>query len=165
MNKAIFLDRDGVINDNSNHYYVYKVEDFKINKGIVESLKKFYEEGYILVLITNQGGVAKGIYTEDDVNNVHNYFKKELAKYDIEIAGVYFCPHHDSIAKCNCRKPSPYMINKAAEDLDIDKSNSYLIGDSPRDIEAAEAAGVRGIKIERNENILKYCELILQNKL
>ncbi len=164
MKKAIFLDRDGVINSDIGHYYIYKVDDFKINDGIIESLQKFRDAGYLLFIVTNQGGVAKGIYTMDDVNKVHTHLLKLLQQHNIEIQEIYCCPHHESVAVCSCRKPKPYFINKAIADFNIDKSKSYLIGDSKRDIEAATAAGIKGIKIDANENIGKYCQQILENK-
>jgi len=162
MQKAIFLDRDGVINSDIGHYYIYRVEDFVINKGIINSLKRFQDAGYILIVITNQGGVAKGIYSCEDVNKVHHYLETRLKENGILLQEIYYCPHHESVASCKCRKPSPYMINQAIKKYNIDISMSYLIGDSKRDIEAAEAAGVKGIKIEANEDISSYCDRIIK---
>jgi len=162
MQKAIFLDRDGVINSDIGHYYIYRVEDFVINKGIINSLKRFQDAGYILIVITNQGGVAKGIYSCEDVNKVHHYLETRLKENGIFLQEIYYCPHHESVASCKCRKPSPYMINQAIQKYNIDISMSYLIGDSKRDIEAAEAAGVKGIKIEANEDISSYCDRIIK---
>jgi len=162
MQKAIFLDRDGVINSDVGHYYIYRVEDFVINKGIINSLKRFQDAGYILIVITNQGGVAKGIYSCEDVNKVHHYLETILKENGILLQEIYYCPHHESVASCKCRKPSPYMINQAIQKYNIDISMSYLIGDSKRDIEAAEAAGVKGIKIEANEDISSYCDRIIK---
>jgi len=161
MQKAIFLDRDGVINSDIGHYYIYRVEDFVINKGIINSLKRFQDAGYIFIVITNQGGVAKGIYSCEDVNKVHHYLETILKENGILLQEIYYCPHHESVASCKCRKPSPYMINQAIKKYNIDISMSYLIGDSKRDIEAAEAAGVKGIKIEANEDISSYCDRII----
>ncbi|MDE5420628.1 HAD family hydrolase [Ancylomarina sp. DW003] len=165
MQKAIFLDRDGVINSDVGHYYIYKVEDFIINKGIVNSLKRFQESGYILFVISNQGGVAKGIYSCEDVDKIHAYLESELKESKVFLQEIYYCPHHDSVASCECRKPSPYMINQAIDKYDIDINRSYMIGDSKRDIEAAEAAGVKGIKIEANEDISIYCDKILKGEI
>jgi D-glycero-D-manno-heptose 1,7-bisphosphate phosphatase len=165
MQKAIFLDRDGVINSDIGHYYIYRIEDFTINEGIIPSLQKFTKAGYVLFIITNQGGVAKGIYTENDINKVHNHLCSILKNNGITIQKIYYCPHHDSVSSCDCRKPSPYMINKAISEFGIDKSASYMIGDSKRDIEAAHAAGIKGIKIDSNENISKYCDSILKGEI
>jgi len=165
MQKAIFLDRDGVINSDVGHYYIYKVGDFIINKGIINSLKRFQEAGYKLFIVSNQGGVAKGIYSCEDVDQVHDYLKSQLEENDIQLQEIYYCPHHESVAACECRKPSPYMINLAIEKYNIDINTSYLIGDSKRDIEAAEAAGVSGIKIDANEDISIYCDKILKGEI
>jgi len=165
MQKAIFLDRDGVINSDLGHYYIYRVEDFVVNKGIISSFKKFSEAGYKLFIITNQGGVAKGIYSEDDVRKIHAHLLSILEKESIKIEKIYFCPHHDSIAPCKCRKPAPYFIKKAILDYDIDPDKSYMIGDSLRDKQAAEAAGIKGIKIDANEDITPYCDKIIKGEL
>lgn len=165
MQKAIFLDRDGVINSDIGHYYIYKIKDFIINKGIVNSLKRFQEAGYMLFIVSNQGGVAKGIYSCEDVDQIHAHLEAKLLENNIHIQEIYYCPHHESVASCECRKPSPYMINKAVKKYNIDIKTSYLIGDSKRDIEAAEAAGVKGIKIEANEDISIYCDKILKGDI
>ena len=165
MQKAIFLDRDGVINSDIGHYYIYKVKDFIINKGIVNSLKRFQEAGYMLFIVSNQGGIAKGIYSSDDVDQIHAHLEAKLLENDIRLQEIYYCPHHESVASCECRKPSPYMINQAIRKFNIDIKTSYLIGDSKRDIEAAEAAGIKGIKIEANEDISIYCDKILKGEI
>ncbi len=165
MQKAIFLDRDGVINSDIGHYYIYKIEDFVINDGIITSLKKFQEAGYKLFIISNQGGVAKGIYSCEDVDKVHTYLEYRLEEHGVFLEEIYYCPHHESAANCSCRKPSPFMINMAIEKYGIDVKKSYLIGDSKRDIEAAEAAKVKGIKIDANEDISIYCDQILKGIL
>ncbi|MCT4603748.1 MAG: HAD family hydrolase [Marinifilum sp.] len=165
MQKAIFLDRDGVINSDVGHYYIYRVEDFVINEGIIPSLKKFSEAGYKLFVVTNQGGIAKGIYSENDVNKVHEHLLSILEKENIYIEKIYFCPHHDSVTACECRKPSPYFIKKAIKDYNLDSNKSYMIGDSLRDKQSAEAAGIKGIKVNANENIGPYCDQILKGEL
>ena len=165
MQKAIFLDRDGVINSDVGHYYIYRVEDFVINEGIIPSLKKFSNSGYKLFIVTNQGGIAKGIYTEKDVQKVHNHLLSILEKENVKIEKIYFCPHHDSIAPCECRKPSPFFIKQAIQDYNIDPNKSYMIGDSLRDKQSAEAAGIKGIKVEANEDISSYCDQILKGEL
>ncbi|MFA9371346.1 MAG: D-glycero-alpha-D-manno-heptose-1,7-bisphosphate 7-phosphatase [Labilibaculum antarcticum] len=165
MQKALFLDRDGVINSDEGHYYIYKIEDFKINEGIIPSLKKITEAGYLLFIVTNQGGIAKGIYSESDVEMVHDHLRSILEKENIHIEQIYFCPHHESVATCDCRKPNPYFIKKAIIDYNIDSTKSYMIGDSSRDIQAAEAARIRGIKIQSNENISVYCDQIVKGEI
>lgn len=161
MNKAIFLDRDGVINSDVGHYYIYKVEDFKINDGIIESLQKFQEAGFLLIVISNQGGIAKGVYKKEDTDKVHQYFKNILSEKGIYIQEIYYCPHHSDIEKCICRKPDSQMIEKAIARFDIDISKSFFIGDSQRDIESAKKAKINAIKIDSNQNISDICETII----
>lgn len=165
MQKAIFLDRDGVINSDIGHYYIYKVEDFVINDGIISSLKKFSKAGYKLFIVTNQGGVAKGIYTESDVKKVHAHLRSILEKESVQIEKIYYCPHHESVAPCKCRKPSPYFIKKAIEEYHLDPKKSYMIGDSLRDQQSAEAAGIVGIRVESNQNISNICDQIINGKI
>jgi len=160
QHKAVFLDRDGVINFDPGDY-TYSLEEFKLNPGIIGNLKRLYSQGYLLILITNQGGISKKLYTHQNVNEIHNYLNSELKKNGVELAEIYYCPHHIKNEKCLCRKPSPLMIEKALARFDIDPLQSFMIGDKMRDIEAAEAAGVKGILVNLNENIEKYVDLIL----
>lgn len=164
MTKAVFLDRDGVINDGS-LYYTYKIEDFHFNEGLFDGLKMLRDAGFIFIVITNQAGVAKGLYTDDDVKKLHAYMCDELKKQGINIAAVYYCPHYPEISgPCECRKPGTLLIEKAIKEFDIDREKSFLIGDGSRDIEAATRAGITGIKIEKNESIVPYCKKICEKK-
>lgn len=161
LHKAIFLDRDGTLNSDEGHYYIYRPEDVVFNPGVLEGLKRLKEAGYLLFIVTNQGGIAKGIYTHEDVRKVHDYMCSEFAKYGISIDKIYYCPHHESIKSCVCRKPSPYMINLAIEEFQVDRKESWLIGDGSRDIKAAEAAGIKSIKIHKNQDLTPAIERIL----
>lgn len=163
MNKAVFFDRDGVINHDPGDY-TFLLKEFKINEGIISSLKRLYEEGYLLFIITNQGGISKKIYSHKHVENIHNYLINELRKVNVELSEIYYCPHHSINEKCLCRKPNSLLIEKAIARFDIDKGKSFMIGDKSRDIEAAEKAGIKGIKVDLNENIEKYINQILNNK-
>lgn len=157
--KAVFLDRDGVINDGT-LYYTHAIADFKFNPDVFESLQLLVRAGFLLVVVTNQGGVAKGFHTIADVENLHQYMREELQKHNIPLAGIYYCPHHSDVSNCDCRKPKPGMILQAIRELGINAAQSFLIGDSPRDVEAAAAAGVRGILIEKNGALLPHCKQI-----
>lgn len=162
MNKAVFIDRDGVINNDEGHYYIFKPEDFKINKDIIEGFKSLINAGYKLIIVTNQGGVAKGEYSEDDIKKVHKYLQDQLRKNNIVLTAIYYCPHHNSVSECECRKPKPGMILRAIDEHQIDASKSFLIGDSKRDIEAGEKAGLKQCyKIEANTSILPACNSII----
>ena len=161
LHKAVFLDRDGTLNSDEGHDYVYKPEDVVFNPGVMEGLKRLKEAGFLLFIVTNQGGIAKGIYTHEDVKKVHDYMCAEFAAYGISIDKIYYCPHHESIKSCVCRKPSPYMINLAVEEFHVDKKRSWLIGDGSRDIKAAEAAGIKSIKIHKNQDLTPVIDRIL----
>lgn len=146
MNKAAFFDRDGTINVEKN--YLYKVEDFEFIKGIPELIKKYNDEGYVVIVVTNQAGIARGYYTEEDMNILHRYINEQLAKIGAHIDAFYFCPHHPDITgECNCRKPKTGMLEKAINDWNIDVTKSILYGDKPWDIEAGDKCGIRSIYV------------------
>ena len=147
--KAIFLDRDGVINIERGEY-TFLPEDFTLNDGLIERLKRFQEEGFLLIMISNQGGISRGIYTKNHVEVLHENLKKKLAEQDIELTEIYYCPHHSDIENCLCRKPKNIMLEKAVARFNIDVKLSYMIGDSQRDVDAAESFGIKGIKIRPN---------------
>ena len=163
MNKAIFLDRDGVINFDPGDY-TYSLSEFKLNDGIIENLKRLYDCNYLLILITNQGGISKELYTQEEVEKIHSYLSNELKKVNVQLTEIYYCPHHSINEECLCRKPSSLMIEKALARFDIDPKKSFMLGDKMRDVECAEKAGVKGIKVEINKNISKYVDDILNNK-
>lgn len=146
MNKAVFLDRDGVINADTG--YVHKPEDFRFSDGIFAFCRAAREAGYLLVVVTNQAGIARGYYTEEDFRKLTDWMLARFSERGVEIAAVYACPCHpehgtgaykrDSFD----RKPNPGMILKARDAFDIDLSQSVLIGDKNSDIEAGRGAGV-----------------------
>lgn len=164
MNKAVFLDRDGTLNSDVGHYYIYRPEDFVLNEGVVEGLRMLQEKGYLLIVITNQGGVAKGEYTEKDVELVHQKMEELLAKQGVKLTAVYYCPHHESVAACECRKPSPFLIEQALAKYELNPNHCFMIGDSDRDVEAARRAGVAAFKIAKNSSIVNVCEKIVANE-
>jgi D-glycero-D-manno-heptose 1,7-bisphosphate phosphatase len=148
--KAAFLDRDGVINEDSG--YVGRIKDFKFKDGIFELLKLLQNLGFTLFIVTNQSGIARGYYSEEDFYKLTEWMKEKFKKEGIEIKDVRFCPHHPDITgECECRKPKPGMILDLAEKYNIDLKNSIMIGDSDRDIEAAKRAGIeKTFKVEEN---------------
>lgn len=152
---ALFLDRDGVVNTEIN--YVGRIEDFIFVDGIFKLCEKFQNAGYKIFIITNQAGLARGYYTENDFSNLTNWMVNQFQKNGIEITKVYYCPHHPDITgQCNCRKPNPGMIKQAETEFDIDIENSILIGDNINDILAGKSAGI-GLNILIKTNFLpKY---------
>ncbi len=148
MRKAIFLDRDGVINEDFG--YVHKVEDFCFLPGVFEALRHFKALGYKLILITNQSGIGRGYYSEEDFQKLTDWMQERLAKEGVRLDAIYYCPHHPQQG-CDCRKPEPGMITQAAKEHGIDLTNSWMIGDKPSDIEAAKRAGVGHIILLKKE--------------
>lgn len=159
MQKAIFLDRDGVLNHEVGDY-IKRFEDFKLLDHIYEGLKLFSDNGYLLIVITNQGGIAKGEYTHETLSTIHDFMMSELRKHGIEITEIYYCPHHPIVSHCLCRKPGSLMVEKAVSKYHIDPKQSFFIGDKQRDIDCGEAVGVSGILIESNENWLTHAQQI-----
>lgn len=143
MNKAIFLDRDGVINDNSKKH-VNKPEDLIFYDGVKEALKKAYDSGYELFVVTNQGGIEMGHLTKEQLETIHKKMIEELKPY-CSFGEIKYCP--DFNKKSKCRKPNPGMILELAQKYDIDLENSWMIGDMDTDIEAGIAASCRTAKI------------------
>lgn len=145
--KAVFLDRDGVINSKlPEDNYVASVNEFEFLPGVFDALFLLQQLGFVLVVITNQRGIARAFMTEEDLDRVHGHMRSELLKHGICIEAVYHCPH-EKFEFCNCRKPEPGMILSAENDLDIDLSSSYMVGDSPSDTAAGRRAGVHSIRI------------------
>lgn len=140
QNRALFLDRDGVINKDKT--YVAKIEDFEFCDGIFEVLKKYQNEGYLLIVVTNQSGIGRGYYTSEDFETLTEWKLDKLQKREIFIDAVYHCDH-DPDSGCGCRKPAPGMLLTAKEKFDIDMENSWMIGDKKSDIDAAYNAGVK----------------------
>jgi len=161
MQKAIFLDRDGVLNSDVGHYYIYKPEHFVLNIGVVKALKKWQKDGFKFIVISNQGGIAKGTYTKSDVEKVHEKFVNLIKEHNINILDIYYCPHHNKFERCLCRKPDSLMIEKAISRYKIDVTKSYMIGDNTKDIDAAVKAGITGIKIDSNQSLLSIIDLII----
>ncbi|SMC94628.1 D-glycero-alpha-D-manno-heptose-1,7-bisphosphate 7-phosphatase [Pedobacter nyackensis] len=153
MNKAIFLDRDGVLNHEMNDY-ITRLEDFKILEYQIAPLKKLYDEGYLLIIITNQGGIAQNRYTEDALAEMHRALSASFEAQGALITHAYYCPHHPTVSEaCDCRKPKSGMLLEAIATYNIDPALSVMIGDKPRDVEAAKGAGVKGVLIAPDEQI------------
>jgi D-glycero-D-manno-heptose 1,7-bisphosphate phosphatase len=161
-NKAVFLDRDGVINRETGRH-VFDTGSFVINNGVFEALSLLKTRGYILIVISNQSGIARGLYTHDHVREVHAMLIKELKARGIELTEIYYCPHHPSAGNCLCRKPGSLLIEKAIARFNIDPRMSWMVGDRERDIEAARRAAVRGILIQSNDPLRKYVEKIINS--
>ncbi|AGH80420.1 D,D-heptose 1,7-bisphosphate phosphatase [Psychromonas sp. CNPT3] len=152
--RAIFLDRDGVIN--VDHGYISKVDDFEFIEGVIDALQGFKEKGYLLVLITNQSGIARGYFTEDQFQTLTEWMDWSLADRGVDLDGIYYCPHHSEHGlgeykvECDCRKPKPGMLLEAIKELNIDVTASILVGDKISDIQAGIAAGIENNYLVRS---------------
>ena len=144
MNRAVFLDRDGTIAKDVP--YCSCPEDFELLSGVGEGIRILNEAGFRVVVITNQSGIARGYFTEEILEKIHQKMKSDLAKYGANIEAIYYCPHHPDEG-CNCRKPKPTLIFQAAKEHNIDLTKSFFIGDKSQDIEAGHAAGCKTVLI------------------
>lgn len=138
--KTIFLDRDGVINKEVN--YLHKIEDFIFIKGVFEACLHFQNAGYKIILVTNQSGIGRGIFTKNDFQRITDWMLKQFSDNKINILDIFYCPH-TSNDKCNCRKPKPGMFFAARKEHNIDLNHSWMIGDKEDDIMAANEAGIK----------------------
>lgn len=147
---AIFLDRDGTLN--VDHGYVHEIDNFQFIDGVIDAMHELKKMGFALVLVTNQSGIARGMFTEDQFMQLTEWMDWSLADREIDLDGIYYCPHHPegSVAEyrqaCDCRKPQPGMLLSAQKQLHIDMSASYIVGDKLEDMQAGDAAGV-GTKV------------------
>ena len=143
---AIFLDRDGTVN--VDHGYVHEIDDFQFIDGVIEAMQELKAMGYALVLVTNQSGIARGMFSEDRFMQLTEWMDWSLADRGVDLDGIYYCPHHPEAAvegyrqQCDCRKPQPGMLLSAMKELNINMAASYMVGDKTDDIQAGKAAGV-----------------------
>lgn len=144
--KAVFFDRDGTINERLINRYVVKWEEFYFLPYTFEALRALKDKGYKTILVTNQRGIAKGIMTEDDLMLIHSKMQRILLQFGCEFDHIFYCPH-DIDDKCSCRKPQPGLLERAEEFYVINKESSYIVGDSPSDVEAGRRYGVKTIGI------------------
>ncbi len=149
---AIFLDRDGTLV--YPRHYPLRPRDLVLYQNVGPELRRLQRAGFRLVLVTNQSGLARGYFREEDLARMHAHLARQLARHDVRLDGLYYCPHHpDGIVErlsvaCNCRKPRPGMILQAASDLGLDLGRSWLIGDILDDIEAGNRSGCRTVLVD-----------------
>jgi D-glycero-D-manno-heptose 1,7-bisphosphate phosphatase len=156
-NKCIFLDRDGVLNVDRVDY-VFRMEEFIIPPGVGEALRALKDAGYLLIVITNQSGIAKGIYKREDVYLIHNAIQEGTG---VELDDIYFCPYHEKFDSHSLtRKPGSLMIEKAAAKYEVDMDASWMVGDHERDITAGTRAGLRTIRLAPSGTETKATHLV-----
>lgn len=158
LRPAIFLDRDGTINVEKE--YLFRIEDFEYMPGVTDGLRELADMGFLLVIVTNQSGIARGYYTEDDFRKLNDWMLANLERKKIKIAGIYYCPHYLGgivsryAVSCNCRKPLTGLFWRAQEELGIDMDRSFAVGDKMRDLAICNESGVRGILLGNCEGKL-----------
>jgi len=151
-NRCVFLDRDGTINEEVN--YLSHPEQLRLITGAAEAIKSLNRAGFKVVVVTNQAGVARGYFTEQTVREIHEALEKMLDEQGARVDAIYYCPHHPAAGigvyrqDCNCRKPNPGMLEKAAAELNIDLNESFVVGDKISDLEAGLAMGCRNILVQ-----------------
>lgn len=149
MKRALFLDRDGVINHDPGDY-TCSVEDFHFNPSLFPLLQRAQNQGFLLIVVTNQAGISKGLYSLETFAQINQKMITGLAAEGIAIAEVYFCRHHPDYGKCLCRKPGSLFFEKAVARFGLTASACLMLGDRERDLQAAAAVGIPGILVERN---------------
>jgi len=157
-NKAVFLDRDGVINKKRIDH-VKSVDEFKIFSNVGDAIKLLRDKGYLVIIITNQSVIGRNIISEKKLDEIHIELKNYLKQSNTYVDSIYYCPHIPE-QNCDCRKPKPGLIFEACQDFDIDLKNSYFIGDSISDLDAARNAGCKGILLKQHQNLF---ELVKNN--
>lgn len=148
--RAVFVDRDGTMNEESG--YLFRKEECRFIPGALEAIALLHLAGFLVVVITNQSGIARGYYSESDLEKLHVYMNHAIAAAGGKVDGWYHCPHHPDYptpgALCDCRKPLPGLLYRAARELDIDLASSWMVGDKIADIQAGLAAGCRTILVK-----------------
>ena len=153
MTKAFFLDRDGVINQERKDY-VKKLDEFNILEKISDAINIIKNHGFLVIIITNQSAINRKLLSEEMLNKIHEKLQIYLKKHNTLFDKIYFCPHTPS-ENCECRKPKPGLIIQAINDFNIDVSQSFMIGNSKTDIEAAKSVGCKGILLKNNQTLLE----------
>ena len=157
LSKAVFLDRDGVIN--VDHGYVSRLSDFEFVEGSIAAMQKLHKAGYKIIIVTNQSGIARGFYSEKEFLDLMAGVEKILAENGVELSGTYYCPHHPEAKlpqwriACKCRKPASGMLERAISDHQIDLNQSFMVGDKMTDIDACHAAGLAQCCLVGHQNI------------
>jgi D,D-heptose 1,7-bisphosphate phosphatase len=146
--RVVFIDRDGTINVNFG--YIDNPDDFEMYPGVKEGIKLLKDKGFKIIVITNQSGIARGYFSEETLENIHQKMKNELSKKGASIDAIYYCPHHPK-DKCNCRKPNTGLFQQAVKELNIDVKRSFIIGDRMLDIEAGYKIGCKTVLVPENK--------------
>ncbi|MFM7730876.1 MAG: D-glycero-alpha-D-manno-heptose-1,7-bisphosphate 7-phosphatase [Flavobacteriales bacterium] len=158
--KCLFLDRDGVINHDPGDYTM-SADDFILLPDTLSALKCAQDKGYLIIIITNQGGIAKGLYTHEAVAEMHAMLRSACQNVGVEITDIFYSPHHPDFGNSLTRKPHSLLMERAIARYHIDASQSVMIGDRQRDLDCANQVGVRGIRIETNASMLPHVQRLI----
>lgn len=161
MNKAVFLDRDGVLNKERKDY-VKTVQEIELFPNIEISISKLQKKSFLVIVITNQSAINRGLTTHENICAIHNFIQNYLEKFDTKINAFYYCPHRPD-QNCNCRKPKPGLIKQAAADFNIDLSKSWMIGDNQTDFDAGIEAGCKSIILSTYSELENIVDKITSN--
>ena len=159
FNKAAFLDRDGTLNEDTG--YLYKIKDFRWIKGAVNALRILKKNNFLIIVVTNQSGVSRGFYSENDIKKLHKWMNQQLLKYDLMIDDFFFAtdlPNNNNIN--SRRKPSPAMLNEAVEKYNLDKNKCFMLGDKQTDVEAAKNAKIKGFLFKEDDLSVKISKIL-----
>jgi len=157
--KAVFLDRDGVVNHDPGDY-TKSLAEFELLPDALAGMKLIKQKGYKLILVTNQGGVAKGLYTKSNVEEIHDYLQAECRKQGFELDAIYYAPYHDDFGNSLSRKPGSLMVERGLAKFNLTAEESYIIGDKQRDLDSGAKVGVNGILIDVNGSLLEVAKTL-----
>lgn len=160
MRRAVFLDRDGVINKKLENDYVTDWSKFEFLPTVKEAIRLLNQANILVIIITNQSVIGRELISEDKLHKIHSLMEEELAKSGAKVDKIYYCPHapwHN----CNCRKPKPGLLEKALKDFKIDIATSWMIGDEEKDIKAGQAVGLNTYLINKHETLLEVIKKII----
>lgn len=169
MEKIIFLDRDGTINVEVD--YLYKKEDFKFEDNADKAIKIFNDLGYKVIVVTNQSGIARGYYSEEDLKKLHEHIDEELGKIGAKVNAYYYCPHHPEATidkykvDCQCRKPNLGMFLDAKKDFNIDFENSIIVGDKVSDLESGVRLGMKTVLVETGHGLEELSKIYFKTEI
>jgi len=161
INKAIFLDRDGVLNKDRSDY-VKNIHELEIFPNIGKYIKLINDEEFLVIVISNQSAIGRKLTTKNEVERIHDSLQEYLKKWSAKIDAFYYCPHHPQ-DNCECRKPKPGLLIRAANDFNIDLQNSWMLGDHDRDVQSGLNAGCKSIKITSENSFEKILDTILKS--
>jgi len=165
-NRAVFVDRDGTLAPDVN--YCLRPDDFILFSEVPDAIRMLNDAGFKVIVITNQSGIARGYFTEETLTNIHQKLKDELGKNGAHIDAIYYCPHHPD-DKCQCRKPGTLLFKRAAEDMEVDLSQSFVIGDRDVDMKAGKAVGAKTILVttgpDKDTSLAEYPDYVASDLL